>query len=143
MRIFIPGNVPSLKSSKVATAKGVFPSKTVRKYLQSLGVKKYSSRKRTVENYKTRPNLFEEAVVPMRIYLALFRKPPYLIGFHFVRGTRHKFDFTNTTAIIEDLLVAHRVIEDDNMDILIPSPYLLGDLWYGYDKDRPGCLLDF
>lgn len=142
MRVFIPGNVPSLKSSKVATSKGVFPSKTVRKYLQFLGVKSYSSRKRTVEPYKTRPNLFEEAVAPMRDYLATLY-PPYLIGIYFVRGTRHRFDFTNAAAIIEDLLVAHQVIEDDNMDILIPSPYQLGDLWYGYDKTHPGCLLNF
>ncbi len=142
MRVFIPGNVPSLKNSKVATSKGVFMSKTVRKYLQYLGVKNYSVRKKTVESYKTRPNLFEEAIGQMRADLAHFN-PPHLIGFHFIRGTRHKFDFTNACAIICDLLVAHEVIEDDNMDILIPSPYQLDDLWYGYDKNHPGCLLDF
>lgn len=142
MRIFIPGNCPSLKNSKIATSKGVFMSKTVRKYLQSLGVKSYSVRKRTVENYKTRPNLFEEAVKPMREYLAR-HTPPYSIGFHFIRGARHKFDFTNACAIICDLLVAHRVIKDDNMDILIPSPFVYLNLWYSYDKKKPGCLLDF
>ncbi len=31
--IFIPGNIPSLKNSKIATSKGVFSSKTVKKFL--------------------------------------------------------------------------------------------------------------
>lgn len=142
MRVFIPGNTPSLKNSKVATPKGVFMSKTVRKYLQFLGVKNYSVSKHTVENYKTRPNLFEEAVAPMRAYLATLYSP-YLIGFHFIRGSKHKFDWMNAAAIIADLLVAHKVIFDDDMDNLIPSPYLIGDDWYSYDKERPGCILDY
>jgi len=143
MRIFIPGNVPSLKNSKISVqGKGVFMSKTVRKYLQSLGVKKYSVSKGTVENYKTRPNLFEEAVAPMRNYLVSLY-PPYLIGLHFIRGTRHRFDWMNAGAIICDLLVAHQVIIDDDMDNLIPSPYLLGGAWYSYDKEKPGCILDY
>jgi len=137
---FIPENVPSLKNSKIATARGVFHSKTVRKYLQKLGVKKYSVSKRTVENYKTRPNLFEIAVADMRKYLKT-RKPPYIIGFHFVRGTRHKADFINLMQIIADLLVAHRVIPEDNMDNFIPYPRWCNGGWYSYDKSGPGVII--
>lgn len=43
---FIPGNVPSLKNSKVKTNKGIFPSKTVSKYLKSFGIISYSSEKK-------------------------------------------------------------------------------------------------
>ena len=142
MQIFIKGNVPSLKNSKVATSKGVFMSKTVRKYLQKLGVKSYSVSKKTVENYKTRPNLFEIAVAPMREYLR-DKKPPYVIGLHFIRGTQHKADWINLAQIVCDLLVAHGVIFDDDMDHLIPSPYIILQRWYGYDKENPGVIIDF
>ncbi len=57
--IFIPGNVPSLKNSKIKTARGIFPSKTVMKYLRSLGIQKYSVSKKEVIGFKTRDNLFE------------------------------------------------------------------------------------
>jgi len=140
MKIFIPGNVPSLKNSKVATSRGIFFSKTVRKYLQSLGVKNYSVRNRTVENYKTRPNLFEEAVRPMRECLANV-KPPHLIGFYFVRKTRRKFDLMNAGHIIFDLLVAHKVLEDDSCDFLIPVPIQINGKWYTVDKEKPGTYL--
>jgi len=117
-------------------------SKTVRKYLQKLGVKKYSVSKKTVEDYKTRPNLFEAAVKSMRDELKC-RKPPYLIGLHFVRDSKRKFDWMNSAAIICDLLVAHDVIEDDNMDYLIPSPFLINSVWYQIDKEFPCCILEY
>lgn len=148
MRTFIPGNVPSSKNSKIMTKRGIFHSKTVSKYLQKLGVKKYSAK--GYENYKKRPNLFEEAIAPMKNELNHFRKdPPYQIGFFFIRGTRHKFDFINACQIICDLLVAHGVLEDDNMDYLIPYPLSsrklteIGKGWYGYNKENPGVWLDF
>jgi len=141
-KIFITGNTPSLKNSKVATAKGVFMSKTVRKYLQKLGVKSYSVSKKTFENYKTRPNLFELAVAPMRNELQN-KIPPHVIGLHFVRGTRQKADWVNLAQIVCDLLVAHGVVFDDDMDYLIPTPYEIDGRWYGYDKDNPGVIIDY
>lgn len=139
MEIFIPFNVPSSKNSKVATAKGVFMSKTVRKYLQALGIKNFSVSKKTVEAYKTagRPNLFELSVAPMREYLR-DKELPHIIGFHFVRNTKHKFDIINMQQIICDLLVAHGFIEDDCADFLIPESFKINGKWYTYDKERPG-----
>lgn len=140
--VFIPFNTPSLKNSKVATSKGVFPSKTVRKYLQNLGVKKYSCSKGTFENYKTRPNLFEKTVKPMR-EVFIRRVPPYAIGLFFIRDSKRKFDWINAAQIICDLLTAHGVIEDDNMDFLIPQPIQIVNSWYTIDKERPGCRIYF
>lgn len=151
MQIFIKGNVPSSKNSKVATKNGVFMSKTVRKYLQSLGVKNYSVGKKTVENYKTRPNLFTQAITPM------FNDPmesPHVIGLYFIRDSRRKFDFLNVAQVVCDLLVAHRVFVDDNMDCVIPMAFRAGpgfsqiwkvpvDSWYCVDKARPGVVIDF
>lgn len=140
--IFIPFNVPSLKNSKVATSKGVFPSKTVRKYLQNLGVKKYSCSKGTFENYKTRPNLFKKAVAPMKEALAN-RKPPHVIGLFFIRDSRRKFDLSNAQHIILDLLTAHQVVSDDNADVLISMPVRVCGSWYDIDKENPGCRIYF
>ena len=76
----------------------------------------------------------------MKEYLAT-TKPPYLIGFHFVRGTHHKFDWMNAAAIVADLLVAHRVIADDDMDNLVPLPFQVAGEWYSYSKENPGVLI--
>jgi len=140
--IFIPFNTPSLKNSKMYTKHGVFPSPAVKKYLQKLGVAKYSCSKGTHVNYKTRPNLFEKAVEPMKEVLAK-REAPHSIWLFFIRDSKRKFDFINAAQIICDLLTAHGVIEDDNMDCLIPMPIQVVGSWYTIDKDRPGVIIYF
>ncbi len=138
MIVFISGNVPALKSSKTAVPdKGVFMSKSCRQYLQKLGVKNYG--KDWVEDYKTRPNKFRAIFADQELPI----KTPVMCGFHFVRGSRHKFDWSNAVQIIEDLLVAHQVIPDDNMDHFIPFSMAYQEKWYSYDKDRPGVWLKF
>lgn len=144
MQVFIPGNVPSSKNSKAKCSRGIFHSKAVSKYLQTIGVAKYSVRHRTVENYKTRPNLFEQAVAPVRARLAFINPPPPLIvGLYFVRKTKGKFDWINISQIICDLLVAHKVTPDDSMDVFVPVPVMRDGLWYHVNKNDPGCVLDF
>ena len=136
---FLPYNVPSLKNSKVVTPRGVFPSKTVRKYLQKLGIKKYSGSRRTVGTYKPkiRPNIFDIKLRDIRN----IKTYPLIFGFHFVRETRHKFDFNNAIHIISDLLVAHRFIPDDSMDYFLPTPFMVDGKWYSYDKKRSGVFI--
>ncbi len=138
MEFFIEGNVPSLKNSKIKTSRGVFPSKTVKKYLQFLGIQKYSSSRKEVIEYKTRENKFRQ-------YEEYFKniEYPIKIGFHFVRGSKHKFDFGNVVQILADLMVAHNYIEDDNMDYFIPVPYKKKGSWYSYNKDNPGVYIKF
>ena len=137
--IFIPGNVPSLKNSKqMCMVKGrtlLIASKTVKKYLQRLGIQKYNSK--GVTGYKTRLNLFEKAVG------GYFRNvpAPCLLGFHFVRDSRRKFDYINAMQIICDLLVAHGYIVDDDCDHLIPVCFEMHGKWYTIDKGKPGVYL--
>lgn len=138
MRVFIPFNVPSLKNSKVMTKRGIFYSKTVHKYLQRLGVKKYSSK--GYENYKIRPNLFLDVTEPLKNALK-GQKPPAVVGFFFIRDSRRKFDIINAMQIICDLLVAHGVVDDDDAGCLIPVPIQINGLWYAYSKDAPGVWL--
>ena len=145
MQIFIPGNVPSSKNSKIKCSRGIFHSAAVRKYLQEIGVAKYSVHKRTVENYKTRPNLFEAAVAPVKEkLLAIGVLPiPLVVGLYFIRSTKRKFDWINIAQIICDLLVAHRVIPDDSMDVFVPVPISRDGRWYHVDKKNAGGILNF
>ena len=57
--IFIPGNVPSSKNSRINTKHGSFASKTVKAYLNSLGIQSYSSSKKIVKGYVNKPNIIE------------------------------------------------------------------------------------
>jgi len=134
--IFIKGQVPSLKNSKV---KGIYHPVTVTKYLRSLGIQGYSASKKTVKEYKdpNRPNLF-------RKYVGNYFegvKYPIVLGVHPVRNSRRKADFHNICHIIFDLLTAHDFIPDDNMDYIFPSPMKLEGQYYSIDKERPGVYL--
>lgn len=138
--IFIPGNCPSLKNSKIKTSRGIFPSKTVKDYLADLGIQRYSASRKEVVGYKTKPNKFEELREKFNKALE-GKEPPVEIGFHFVRKTKHKFDFNNANQIIADLLTAHGIIEDDNMDYFIPYAFKMNDKFYTIDKENPGVYL--
>ena len=138
--IWIDGNVPSLKNSKVKTSRGVFASKTVKKYLQTIGVVKYSVRSKTYENYKTRPNIFETLRDVFKKEME-HKEYPIKMGFHFVRNSNRSFDFHNAVQILADLMVAHDYIEDDDMDHFLPVPLKLKGKWYSVDKDNPGVYI--
>ena len=139
LEYFIPENVPSLKNSKIKTSRGIFPSKTVVKYLRTLGIKHYSSKNKIVSGYTNKPNLFKQALID---FPKLHEKDyPILLGFHFVRRTKLDFDFNNATQIVQDLLVAHNFIIDDNMRYLLPYPYQKNNKYYTIDKENPGVFL--
>lgn len=149
--IFIPGNIPSLKNSKVKTSRGIFSSPTVTKFLRSIGIQTFNSRKKTVKGYVdlTRPNQFEafrEKFAEMR----LGKGDPLIIGYHQVRNSKRLFDFSNSVEIIQDLMTAHDFIEDDNVKYVFPVPMSVdGKLiteddprafpLYSVDKENPGC----
>ena len=140
MEIFIPGNVPSSKNSKIKSKKGVFHSKTVRNYLASLGIKSFSTRKKEVDNHKTKEDIFGNRTEVLKNKLR-GQDPPYKIGFHFVRKDKRSFDFHNMVQIIADLLVAYDIIEDDDMDHFIPVPYIKNRSYYSINKEDPGVYI--
>ena len=136
--LFIEGNVPSLKNSKIKTAKGIFSSKTVKKYISKLGIMSYSPSRKSVIGFVRRENHFLQCQAYFDEYLG---DKPYEVGFHFIRGTKHKFDFNNATQVIADLMTAHNFIEDDDMDNFLPYPMKLNGKAYSYDKENPGVLI--
>lgn len=138
--IFIPFNTPSLKNSKIKTTRGIFSSPIVKKYLSNLGIHSYSVRRKEVLSYKTKENIIEKLRPEFEKELNGIN-PPFEIGFHFVRDSKRKFDFHNIVQIIADLLVAHNIIKDDNMDFFLPYPLNLDDKFYSVDKNNPGVYL--
>ena len=115
---FIPFNVPSSKNGRRWTGKYFISSKTVMTY-----------RKNTKSTYAK--------------YAKAFRKEfdkyetPVKIGFTFIRGTRHKFDYINPTQTVQDDMVKNGWIEDDNAEFIIPVFER-----YKYDKNKPGVIIE-
>ena len=136
--LFIEGNVPSLKNSKIKTSRGVFSSKTVQNYLRSLGIQHYSARRKVVVKYARKDNEFLKCADYFNKYLV---EKPYEVGFHFIRGSKHRFDFNNASQILADLMTAHDFIEDDDMDNFLPYPMKINGNAYSYDKENPGVLI--
>lgn len=136
IEIFIPGQIPSLKNSKVM---GKYPSKTVQKWLRTFGIQHYSSGKKEVTYFKRIPKQYDfaEIVEPIKKY----QDYPLLIGFHFVRNSNRMWDFGNACQIIQDMMVAHNVIPDDNVNYLLPFPMIRGDKYWSYDKNTPGVYI--
>lgn len=118
--IFIPYHVPSFKNSKVVTrTKKIVPKKSVVQW-----------RKKTKPHWISNRQIFLDACKN--------KSYPYKIGFHFVRRTKHRWDFNNITQGVTDEMVRHGWIEDDNMNYLLPFPYKRGDAYYTVDKQAPG-----
>lgn len=151
--IFIPGNSPSLKNSKVKTSRGIFSSPTVNRYIRSLGIQKFSSSRKEVKGYAdlNRPNIFEQHRAHFMSMLENKGKPIF-IGYHQVRNSKRLFDFSNSVEIIQDLLTAHDFIEDDNVKFVFPIPMTIDgripvegkirqEEWYSVDKKNPGVYL--
>ena len=136
--LFIEGNVPSLKNSKIKTARGIFASKTVKEYLRTLGIMRFSSSRKEVVKFARKDNDFLLCKEYFDKYMV---EKPHEIGFHFIRRTKHSFDFNNATQIIADLMTAHGFIEDDDMDNFLPYPMKINGKAYTYDKENPGVLI--
>jgi len=135
--IFIPGNVPSSKNSRINTAKGSFASKTVKSYLNSLGIQSYSSSKKLVKGYVNKPNLIESLREDF-LKQTSGKQLPLEIGFHFIRDSKRKFDFHNIVQVVLDLMTAHDLIIDDNMDCVIPFALKIDSKFYSVNKENPG-----
>ncbi len=138
--IFIPGNVPSSKNSRINTKHGSFARKTVKAYLNNLGIQSYSSSKKTVKGYVNKPNLIENLREDF-LDQTSGKQLPLEIGFHFVRDSKRKFDFHNIVQVILDLMTASDIIIDDNMDCVIPFALKIGGGFYSVDKNDPGVYI--
>jgi Holliday junction resolvase RusA-like endonuclease len=117
-KYFIPGNVPSSKNGRRWTGKYFISSKTVMKY-----------RKDTKSFYQKYAPQFQKELKKHKL--------PVKISFTFIRGTKHKFDYINPAQTVQDDMVTHGWLEDDNMVNILPvfKPYK-------YDKEKPGVIIE-
>lgn len=115
--IFIPGNTPSSKNSKVWTGKFLVSSKTTRDY-----AKNHS------DDYWINKVKFK------KIFSGI--PTPYFVGMYFVRDSKRRFDYINICQVVADLMVMNGLIEDDSADFFVPV--FLG---YKVDKQHPGVYL--
>ena len=114
MKWFIPGNVPSSKNGRRWTGKYFISSKATAKY-----------RKDTKQYYVKLRKSFRKQLAKLEL--------PVKISFKFIRGSRHKFDYINPAQTVQDDMVKHHWIDDDNCENILPvfEPY-------EYDKENPG-----
>lgn len=138
--IFIGGEVPSSKNSKeigyyflpagsssniMAKVKGGLRS--VRLNLNSSKATKRYQKGAAIE-YSLKKSEFKNLVKNL--------EPPFRVVFSFVRKTKRKFDYINAAQIVQDMMVDHGWIEDDNCEFLIP--YF--EKWE-HDKRNPGVYI--
>ena len=129
--IFIPGNVPSLKNSKIIIGIGkpcrCCKRKPNRILISSKSVQQW--KKNTAEYWKKYREEFLDMLAAS--------EAPHRIAFKFVRKTRHKFDYTNAADTICDEMVHQGWLEDDNATVIRPVFRK-----YKYDKHKPGVYID-
>lgn len=121
--IHIPYTVPSSKNGRQLTKGGIFiASKATQIY-----------RKKTSGYWKHYKNEF----------LAMCKdKPrPLMIGFHFVRQTRHAWDFPNPLQTIFDEMTKHGWLPDDNVHEIFPVPLLINDRYWSLNKKHAGVYI--
>lgn len=114
MKIFtIPGNTPSSKNSRVFTGKHFIASKATRDWV-----------KKTADAFEEQRKDFTNELKGL--------SKPYRIQFKFYRGSKHKFDYLNPAQTVQDAMVKHHWIEDDNCEVMLP---VFAE--YEYDKENP------
>jgi hypothetical protein len=115
--IFISGNTPSSKNSKVWTGKFLVNSASCTKYI-----------KETKQQWLDNKESFLKQLNG--------KDKPYYLGMYFVRKSMHKADYNNCSQIVCDLMKKYEWIEDDNMYEIVPV--FLG---FHVDKEKPGVYL--
>ena len=122
MSIFINGNVPSQKNSK---------------RILKRGNKRFIGSSDLVLTYKAKSE--GEWLLKRNTFLSMLEglDPPFHISFRFVRDSKRKFDYTNALDTVQDCMVTHKWLTDDNCDILIPVI-----VPYSVNKLKPGVWID-
>jgi len=121
MIFFIPNNVPSSKNSKRWTGKMLISSK--------LSLKYYKDSDEKINEIK---NQFTNEIEKRQL------SNPLLIGFHFVRNSKRKYDWINPLQTIQDFMVKKELIEDDNVSVMFPLPLSINGKYTSINKENPG-----
>ena len=135
MRIFIPGNVPALKNSKQIIQIPIKGARACPLCKHKKGRPMLTSGKRHKEYVKATMGHWIQGAYIFKTAAKDMPRPLH-ITFFFHRKSRHQFDYTNALDTLQDLMVEHGWIPDDNAYEMIPV--ISG---YEYDKDKPGVTI--
>ena len=119
---FCPGNVPSSKNSRVWTGRYFVVSKAVKNW-------RIATKEWWEENKEDFIKASNEKERPMKI------------GMHFIRKQKRLYDWVNPVQTIQDEMVKHEWIEDDNVDIIFPFPLKVFKEYTSYNKEEPGVII--
>lgn len=119
---FCPGNVPSSKNSRVWTGKYFVVSKAVTNW-----------RKATKEWWEDNKDDFIEAIKE--------KEKPMKIGFHFIREQKRLYDFVNPLQTVQDEMVKHDWLKDDNVEEMFPFPIKIKGKYTTHNKEEPGVII--
>jgi hypothetical protein len=108
--IFIPGNCPSSKNSKVWTGHMLISNRPTRSYENN-----------TCFIYGAYKSEFKKMFSKKR--------NPLKVGFYFIRDSKRHFDYINVCQKVADMMVDAGWIEDDDADHLIP-------VFLGYEVNK-------
>ncbi len=155
--IFLKGNVPSSKNNKELGYYFLKPAQESSWYIKKGD--QFKKIRPTLRNSDRTEAYIKHIVAQIIEYKPRFKElvknlpKPYIIQLHFVRDSRHRFDFGNAGQIISDSISGHYWkndkkiphiatcwVEDDSMDDLIFVPPLKPP-FYTYDKVSPGVWL--
>lgn len=123
MLIFIPGAVPSSKNGRIRTKSGLFIASKATQHWRKITLPLWTHNRRA----------FVEQCIG--------KDAPFIVGMHFVRGTRHRWDFINPCQTIQDEMTYHQWLADDNVEHILPVPLKVNGQYWSYDKNNPGVYI--
>jgi hypothetical protein len=131
-RVWIPGNIPSLKNSKQIVSIPIMGSKKC----GACGHLKASPRlvpSKLHKTYEKASANWWKAATSEWLRHAEPLPRPLRIGFQFYRDSHRRFDYTNSLDTVQDLMVSNKWIEDDCAEVMLPIV-----IPYAYSKENPG-----
>lgn len=109
------------------------------KWLRLYGIQGYHPSRKEVNFFVRIPKQYDFEAICQPI--KQIQDYPLKVGLHFVRGSRHKWDFHNPCHILFDLMTAFDIIPDDNVDYVLPFPLEIDGKYWSYDKENPGVFI--
>ncbi len=119
---FCPSGTPSSKNSRQWTGKRFLPSRAT-----------IAWRAETQSFWEDNKDRFIEQLKDV--------EKPYKLGFHFVRKSKHQYDWVNPIQTMQDEMSKYGWIDDDNTLEMIPYPLCIDGQWSSYSKENPGCYM--
>jgi hypothetical protein len=129
---FIPGNVPSSKNSRnIVSYKDKVTGDKKTLSIASATVQKYRGNTKWLWAANKKP--FLEATKDMKM--------PLYIGFYFLRNSKRKWDLVNPEQTVQDEMVKHKWIPEDDVHHLCPCPLFINGEYWRISTKHPGVII--